>query len=145
MFTLEPPILQKLMKKLMNSPQMTVHVAKRLTKMLKHVMVMSDFTVRSTQVLEHIKRRRHHFAYIGLYSQSYGFSSSHVQMWELDHKEGWAPKNCCFWTVVLEKTLENPLHSKEIHSVNPKGNPFWIFIKRTDADAEAPPLRKVAS
>ena len=80
MFTLEPPILQKLMKKLMNSTQMTVHVAKRLTKMLKHVMVMSDFTVRSTQVLEHIKRRRHHFADIGLYSQSYGFSSSHVQM-----------------------------------------------------------------
>ena len=61
-------------------------------------------------------------------------------MWELDHKEGWAPKNWCFWTVVLEKTLESPLDSKEIKSVNPKGNQLWIFIERTDAEAEAPIL-----
>ena len=61
-------------------------------------------------------------------------------MWELDHKEGWAPKNWCFWTVVLEKTLESPLDCKEIQPVNPKGNQSWIFIGRTDAEAEAPIL-----
>ena len=72
-----------------------------------------------------------------LYSQSYGFSSSHVWMWELDHKEGWAPKNWCFWTVVLENTKERPLDNKEIKPVNPKGEESWIFIGRTDAEAEA--------
>ena len=77
----------------------------------------------------------------GLYSQSYGFSSSHVQMWELDRKEGWALKNWCFWTVVLEKTLENTLVCKEIKSVNPKGYQSWIFIGRTDVEAETPILR----
>ena len=71
-------------------------------------------------------------------SQSYGFSSSHVWKWELDNKEGWAPKNWCFWTVVLEKTLESPLKSKEIKPVNPKGNQSWAFIGRTDAEAETP-------
>ena len=75
-----------------------------------------------------------------LYNQSYGFSSSHVCIWELDHKESWVPKNLCFWTVVLEKTLESPLDSKEIKPVNPKGNQSWIFIGRTDAKAEAPIL-----
>ena len=69
---------------------------------------------------QHIKKQRHHFADKGPYSQSYGFSSSHIQMWELDHKEGWARKNWCFWTVVLEKTLESPLDSKEIKPVHPK-------------------------
>ena len=69
------------------------------------------------------------------YSQSYGFSSSHVQMWELDHKESWAPKNWSFWDVVLEKTLDSPLGCKEIKPVHPKGNQFWIFIGRTDAKA----------
>ena len=73
-------------------------------------------------------------------SQSYGFSSSHVQMWELDHKESWVPKQWCFWTVVLEKTLESPLNCTEIRPVNPKGNQSWIFIGTTDADAEAPIL-----
>ena len=63
------------------------------------------------------------------------FSSSHVWMWELDHKEGWVPKNWCFWTVMLEKTLESPLYSKEIQPVHPKGNQSWIFIGRTDAEA----------
>ena len=70
----------------------------------------------------------------GPYSQSYGFSSSHVWMWELDHKEGWAP-NWCFWTVVLEKTLKSPLDCKESQPVNPKGNQPWIFTARTDAEA----------
>ena len=71
---------------------------------------------------QHIKKQRHPFADKGPYSQNYGFSSSHVWMWELDHKEGWALKNWCFWTVVLEKTLESPLSCKEIKSVSPKGN-----------------------
>ena len=73
-------------------------------------------------------------------SQSYGFSSSHVWMWELDHKENWAPKNWCFWTVVLKKTLESPLECKVIQPVSPKGNQSWIFIGRTDAEAETPIL-----
>ena len=70
-------------------------------------------------------------------SQSYGFPNSHVWMWDLDHKESWVPKNWCFWTVVLEKTLESPLDCKEIQPVNLKGNQSWIFIGRTDAEAEA--------
>ena len=74
----------------------------------------------------------------GPYSQSYGFSSSHEWMWELDSKESWAPKNWCFWAVVLEKTPESPLDFKEIQPVNPKGNQSWIFIGRTDAEAETP-------
>ena len=72
----------------------------------------------------------------GLSSQSYGFASSHVWRWELDYKESWAPKNWCFWTVVLEKPLESPLDCKEIQPVNPKGNQSWIFTERTDAEAE---------
>ena len=84
---------------------------------------------------QRIKKQRHSFAHKGLYSQSYGFSSSHVWMWELNHKEGWAPKNWCFWTMVLEKTLESPLDYKEI---NPKGNQSWIFLGRTDVEAETP-------
>ena len=73
----------------------------------------------------------------GLYSQSYGFSSSHVQMWELDRKEGWALKNQCFWIVVLEKTLERPLDCKEIKPVRPKGNHPWIFTERAYAKTSA--------
>ena len=72
--------------------------------------------------------------------KSYGFSSSHVWIWELDHKEGWAPKNWCFWIVVLEKSLENSLDCKEIKPVSPEGNQSWIFNGRTDAKAEAPTL-----
>ena len=78
---------------------------------------------------EHLKKQRHYFANKGPSSQSYGFSSSHVCMWELDYKESWALKNWCFWTVVL-KTLESPLDCKEIQPVHPKGNQFWIFIGR---------------
>ena len=88
---------------------------------------------------QHIKKQRHYFANKGLYSQSYSFPTSHIWMWELDHKESWAPKNWCFW-IVLEKTLESFLDSKEIKPVNPKGNQPWIFIGRTDAEAEAPIL-----
>ena len=88
--------------------------------------------------IQHIKKQRHHFAHKGLYSQSYDFSSSHVRMWELGHKEGWVPKNRCFQTVVLEKTLESPLDFKEIKPVNPKRNQPWVFTGRTDAEAETP-------
>ena len=82
-----------------------------------------------------LKKQRHHFAAKDPYIQSYSFSSSHALMWELDHKEGWVLKNWCFQTVVLEKTLENPLDSKEIILVNTKGNQLWVFIGRTDAEA----------
>ena len=87
------------------------------------------------QPRQHIKKQRHYFANKVPYSQSRGFSSSHVWMWELDHKESWALKNWCFEIVVLEKTLESPLVSKEIKPVNPKGNQPWKFIGRTDAGA----------
>ena len=83
-------------------------------------------------------QQRHYFTNKGPSNQSYGFSSSHVWMWELDHKEGWTSKNWCFQTVVLEKTLESPLDCKEIKPVNPKGNQSWIFAGKTDAEAEAP-------
>ena len=82
-----------------------------------------------------------YFANKGLSSQSYVFSSSHIWMWEGDHKESWELKNWCFWTVVLEKTLEGPLDCKEIKPVHSKGNKFWIFIGRTDAEAETTILR----
>ena len=82
-----------------------------------------------------IKKQRYHFANRGPCSQSYGFSSSHVWMWELDHKEDWALKNWCFWTVVLEKTLESPLGFKEIKPVHSKGDQSWIFIGKNDAEA----------
>ena len=85
------------------------------------------------------KKQSHNFTNKGLYSQSYGFSSTQVWMLELDHKESWVPKNWCFWTV-LEKTLESSLNYKEIKLVNPKENQFWNFIGRTDAEAEAPKL-----
>ena len=88
------------------------------------------------QPRQHIKNQRHSFADKGLSSLSCGFSSSRVWVWELDHKETSALKNWCFWTVVLEKTLESPLDCKEIKPVNPQGNQSWIFIGRTDTEAE---------
>ena len=90
------------------------------------------------QSRQHIKELRHYSANKGL--SSYGFSSSHVWMWELDYIESWVLKNWCFWTVVLEKTLESPLDSKEIQQVYPKGNESWVFIGRTDVEAETPIL-----
>ena len=87
---------------------------------------------------QHIKKQTHHFAHKGPCAQSCGFSSSQVWMWQVDHKEGWAPKNWCFRIVVLEKTRVSPLESKEIKLVNPKGNQPWIFTGRTDAEAEVP-------
>ena len=87
-----------------------------------------------------LNKQRHYFADKGPSSQSYCFSSNHVWMWELDHKESWLLKNWCFWTVVLEETLESSLNCKEIQPVKSQGNQSWIFIGRTDAEAETPTL-----
>ena len=92
------------------------------------------------QPRQHTEKQRHYFANKGPSIQSYGFSSSHVWMWELDLKESWVLKNWCFWTVLLEKTLQSLLDSKEIKPVHPKGNQFWIVIGRIDAEAETPIL-----
>ena len=88
------------------------------------------------QPRQHTKKQRHYFTNKGPSSQSYGFSSGHVWMWELDYKESWEEKIDFFWIVMLEKTLESPLDCKDIKPVNPKGNQSWIFIGRTDAEAE---------
>ena len=87
---------------------------------------------------QHIKKQRHYFVNKGLSSQGYGFSNSHVWMWELEYKKSWMKKNWGFWTIMLEKTLENPLDCKEIQSVHPKGDQSWVFIGRTDFEAETP-------
>ena len=92
------------------------------------------------QPRQHIKKQRHYFANKDPFSQSYGFSSSHVWMWELDYKASWVPKNWYFWTVVLEKTVESPLNCKEIQPVHPKGDQSWVFTGRTDIEAETPIL-----
>ena len=86
------------------------------------------------QPRQHIQKQRHYFVNKGPSSQGYGFSSDHVWMWELDCEESWAPKNWCFWTVVLEKTLESPLDCKEIQPIHPKGDQSWMFIGRTDVE-----------
>ena len=92
------------------------------------------------QPRQHIKKQRHYFVNKGQSSQGYSFSSSHIWMWKLDYKESWAPTNWCFWTVVLEKTLERPWDCKEIQLVHPKGNQSWVFTGRTDVEAETPIL-----
>ena len=98
-------------------------------------MKLKDVCSLEEKLWQHIKKWRHHFANKGLYSQSCDFSSSHVWIWDLDHKEGWALKNWCFWNVVLEKTQESLLDCKEIQPVSPKGNQSWIFIGSTEAEA----------
>ena len=87
-----------------------------------------------------VEKQRYYFANKGPSSKTYGFSSSHVWMWELDYKESWVPRNWGFWTVVLEKILDSPLDSKNIQLVHPKGNQSWMFTGRTDAEAEIPVL-----
>ena len=87
-----------------------------------------------------IKKQRHYFVNKGPSNQGYGFSSSHVWVWDLDYKETWEAKNWCFWTVVLEKTLESPLDCKEIQPVYPKGDRSWVFIGKTDVEAKTPIL-----
>ena len=106
-------------------------------------MVITAMKLKDTYSLEerprqHIQKQRHYFANKGPSSQVYGFSSGHVWMWELDYKESRVPKNWCFWTAMLEKTLESPLDCKEIQPVHPKGDQSWVFIGRTDVEAEAP-------
>ena len=96
--------------------------------------------VRPRQPRLHITKQRYYFANKGPSSQGYGFSSGHVWMWEFDCEESWAPKNWCFWTVVLEKTLESPLDCKEIQPVHSKGDQPWVFFGRNDAKAETPVL-----
>ena len=102
--------------------------------------MLTPWKQRYDQPRQHIKKQRHYFTNKGPSSQSYGFSSSHVWMWDLDYKESWVPKNWCFWTVVLEKTLESPLDCKEIQPVHPKGDRSWVFIGRTDVEAATPIL-----
>ena len=109
-------------------------------QMVTAAMKLKDAKKSYDQLRQCIKKQRHCFANKGPSSQSYSFSSSHEWMWELDYKENWVPKNWCFWTVVLDKAPENALDCKEIQSVHPKGNKSWIFIGRTDVEAEAPIL-----
>ena len=116
--------------------------ASKSLQMMAAAMKLKDFAPWKKsyeQPRQLIKKQRHHFTNKGPSSQSYDFSSNHVWMWELDYKESWVPKNWCFWTVVLEKT-ESPLNCKEIQPVHPIGNQSWIFIGRTDAEAETPTL-----
>ena len=111
-------------------------------------MVIAAMKLKDTYSLEgklwptrqQIKKQRHYFVNKGPSIQGYGFSSGHVWMWELDYKESWAPKNRCLWTVVLEKTIESPLDCKEIQPVHSEGDQPWVFIGRTDFEAEAPIL-----
>ena len=112
----------------------TVTAARKLKELL------APWKKRNDKPRQHIKKQRHFFANKCPFSQSCGFSSSHVWMWELNYKKSWALKNWCCWTVVLEKTLESPLDCKEIYLVHPKGNQSWIFIGRSDAEVEAPIL-----
>ena len=104
------------------------------------IMTLTPWKKSYDQPRQHIKKQRHCIANKGPSSQGYGFSSHCVWIWELDGEESWALKNWCFWTVVLEKTLESPLDCKEIQPVRPKGDQSWMFIGRTDAEAEAPIL-----
>ena len=116
--------------------------APKSLQMLTEVMTLKDTPWKKSydQPRQHVKKQRHYFANKGPHSQSYGFSSSHAWMWELDYKESWMPKNWCFWTMVMKKTLESPLDCKEIKLVYPKGNQLWKLTERTDVEAEPPVL-----
>ena len=111
--------------------------APRSLQMVTAAMTLAPWKKSYDQPRQHIKKQRHYFANKGPSSQNYGFSSSHVWMWELDYKESWALKNWCFWTVVLEKTLQSPLDCKEIQPFHPKGDQSWIFLGRIDSETEA--------
>ena len=109
-------------------------------QMVTVAMKLKDACFLEEKLWPHIKKQRRYFANKCLSPQNYGFSSSHVWMWELNYKESWVPKNWCFSSEVLDKTLESPLDCKEIQPVHPKWNQSWIFIGRTDAKAESPVL-----
>ena len=117
----------------------TIFLGSKITADIK-LKTLTPWKESYDQPRQYIQKQRHYFANRGPSSQSYGFSSGHVWMWGLDHKESWAPKNWCFWTVVLEKTLESPLDCKDIQPVHSKGDQPWVFIGRTDAKAETPIL-----
>ena len=123
-----------------NSDRSELFLAPKSLQMVIAAMTLKDiYFVKESydQSKQHIKKQRHYLANKAPYRQSYGFSSSHVHMWKLDHK-GWAPKNWCFWIVVLEKILESPLDSKRSNqSILKEINSEWIFIGRTDAKTEA--------
>ena len=122
---------------------MNLALIRNLLQMVTAVMKLKTFAPwkkSCDQPRQHIKKQRYNFANKVPSSKSYGFSTSHIWLWELDHKEGWAPKNWCFQIVVLEKILESPLDCREIKPVNSKGSQLWIFTGRTDAEAEAPVL-----
>ena len=112
--------------------------APKSLQMVTAAMILKDACSLEEKLWPTTKKQRRYFANKDPSSQSYGFSSSHVWMWELDCEENWAPKNWCFWTVVLEKTLESSLDCKEIQPVHPEGGKSWVFIGRTDAEAETP-------
>ena len=103
-----------------------------------HISLITPWKESYAEPRQHIQKQRHYFANKGPASQGYGFSSSHVWMWELDCEEGWGPKNWCFWTVVLEKTVESPLDCKEIQPVHSEGDQPWVYFGRNDAKAETP-------
>ena len=117
--------------------QTLIFWAPKSLQMVTSAMKLKDAYSLKGKLRPHIKKQRHRFVHKGLSSQGYGFSSSHVWMWQLDCEESWAPKNWCFWTVVLEKTLESPLDCKEFQPVHPKGDKSWVFIGRTDVEAKA--------
>ena len=102
--------------------------------------IMRNAWLEEAQPRQQIKKQRHYFVNKGPSNQGYNFSSGHVWMWELAYKESWVQKNWCFWTVVLEKTLESPLDCKKIQPVHPEGDQSWVFIGRTDVEAETPVL-----
>ena len=107
-----------------------------LLNLLMSSKILTPWQETYDQLRYHIQKQRHYFANKGPSSQGYGFSSGHVSMWNLNCEESWAPKNWCFWTVVLEKTLQSPLNCKQIQPVYPKGNKSWIFLGSTDAEAK---------
>ena len=109
-------------------------------KVLKNNIPPNSWKKSCDKPRHHIKNQRHYFVNKDLSSQGYGFSSGHVWMWELDYKESWVLKNLCFWTVILEKTLESSLNCKEIQPVHPERDQSWVFIGRTDVEAETPIL-----
>ena len=111
-----------------------------VTAAMKFKKMLAPWKKSYHQLRQHVKKQRHYFANKGPPSQSYGFSNSHVWMWQFDYKESWSPKKGYFSTVELEKTLESPLDYKEIQPVHPKGNQSWIFIGTTDAKVETPIL-----
>ena len=128
--------MNKLINKLMVRNKILFYLALLGRCLLLGRQILAPWKKSYDQPRQHIIKQRHYFANKGLSSQGYGTSSGRVWMWQLEYKGSWAQKNWCFRTVVLEKTLESPLDCKEIHPVHPKGNQCWMFIGKTDVEAE---------